>query len=83
MALPPTDLADRIALGVEGTPARRPNIVVLVDHMGFSDIGCYGGEITTSNLNRLAQDGVRFTQFYNTGRCCPARASLYTRIKRK
>jgi arylsulfatase len=57
----------------------RPNIVViLVDDMGWSDIGCYGSEITTPNLDRLAQHGVRFTQFYNTGRCCPTRASLLT-----
>ncbi|MBM3741010.1 MAG: arylsulfatase [Acidobacteria bacterium] len=59
--------------------APRPNIViVLVDDVGFSDIGCYGGEIPTPNLDRLAADGVRFTQFYNTGRCSPTRASLLT-----
>ncbi len=46
--------------------------------MGYSDIGCYGGEIQTPNLDGLANDGVRFTQFYNTGRCCPTRASLLT-----
>jgi arylsulfatase A-like enzyme len=46
--------------------------------MGYSDIGCYGGEIKTPNLDRLAQNGVRFTQFYNTARCCPTRASLLT-----
>lgn len=57
----------------------RPNIViVMVDDMGFSDIGCYGGEIPTPNLDALAAGGVRFTQFYNTGRCCPTRASLLT-----
>ena len=61
------------------TAASRPNIVViLVDDMGFSDIGCYGSEIRTPNLDRLAAEGVRFTQFYNTGRCCPTRASLLT-----
>jgi arylsulfatase A-like enzyme len=59
--------------------APRPNIVViLVDDMGFSDIGCYGSEILTPNLDKLAADGLRFTQFYNTGRCCPTRASLMT-----
>jgi arylsulfatase len=59
--------------------AERPNIVViLADDMGFSDIGCYGGEIATPNLNRLAENGVRFTQFYNTARCCPTRAALLT-----
>lgn len=57
----------------------RPNvIVILVDDMGFSDIGCYGGEIETPNLDRLAADGIRYTQFYNAGRCCPTRASLMT-----
>ncbi len=59
--------------------AEKPNIVViLVDDMGFSDIGCYGSEIPTPNLDALAADGLRFTQFYNTGRCCPTRASLLT-----
>jgi arylsulfatase len=58
---------------------RRPNILlVLADDMGFSDIGCYGGEIDTPNLDRLASDGVRFSQFYNAGRCSPSRASLLT-----
>jgi arylsulfatase len=57
----------------------RPNIVViLADDMGFSDAGCYGSEIATPNLDRLAANGVRFTQFYNTARCCPTRASLLT-----
>jgi len=57
----------------------RPNIVIiLVDDMGFSDLGCYGGEIPTPNLDELAAGGLRFTQFYNTGRCCPTRASLLT-----
>ena len=46
--------------------------------MGWSDIGCYGSEIETPNLDRLAKNGLRFTQFYNTGRCCPTRASLLT-----
>ena len=56
-----------------------PNIVViLVDDMGFSDIGCYGGEIPTPHLDALAENGLRFSQFYNTGRCCPTRASLLT-----
>ncbi len=59
--------------------ASRPNIIiVLVDDMGFSDIGCYGGEIDTPNLDRLADGGLRFTQFYNYGRCCPTRAALLT-----
>src|SRR3990170_1543372 len=60
-------------------PARRPNILVfLADDMGFSDIGCYGGEIATPNLDRLAAGGLRFTHLYNTARCCPTRASLLT-----
>jgi arylsulfatase A-like enzyme len=59
--------------------ADRPNIVILfVDDMGYSDIGCFGGEIETPNLDKLATDGVRLTQFYNTSRCCPSRASLLT-----
>lgn len=59
--------------------AEKPNIiVVLVDDMGFADLGCYGSEIPTPNLDSLAAHGVRFTQFYNTGRCCPTRASLLT-----
>ncbi len=59
--------------------AARPNIVlIMADDMGYSDIGCYGGEVHTPTLDRLAQNGLRFTQFYNTGRCCPTRASLMT-----
>lgn len=55
----------------------RPNIVLMMaDDMGYSDIGCYGGEIRTPNLDKLARDGLRFMQFYNTARCCPTRASL-------
>ena len=59
--------------------ADKPNIViVMVDDMGFSDIGCYGAETETPHLDRLASNGLRFTQFYNTGRCCPTRAALLT-----
>ena len=59
--------------------AERPNVVViLADDMGFSDIGCYGGEIPTPNIDRLAAEGLRYTRFYNTGRCCPTRASILT-----
>ena len=58
---------------------RRPNIIlIMADDMGFSDLGCYGSEIRTPNLDRLARGGLRFTQFYNTARCCPTRASLLT-----
>ena len=57
----------------------KPNVVlIMVDDMGYSDIGCYGGEILTPNIDALASKGVRFTQFYNTSRSCPARASLMT-----
>src|SRR6266446_5808949 len=59
--------------------ADRPNIIIIMaDDMGFSDIGCYGSEVSTPNLDRLAAGGLRFTQFYNTARCCPTRASLLT-----
>lgn len=67
------------AWGQATTDPPRPNIVlILVDDMGYSDIGCYGGEIETPNLDQLAAGGLRFTQFYNSGRCCPTRASLMT-----
>ncbi len=57
----------------------RPNIIViLADDMGFSDLGCYGGEIPTPNLDKLATDGLKFTNFHNTSRCCPSRAALLT-----
>ena len=59
--------------------APRPNIVfILADDLGYSDLGCYGGEIETPNLDALAAGGVRFTQFYNTARCWPSRAALLT-----
>src|SRR5437588_5290563 len=59
--------------------AAKPNVlIILADDLGFSDIGCYGGEIQTPNLDRLAANGLRFTQFYNTARCWPSRAALLT-----
>lgn len=59
--------------------ADRPNIIlIMADDMGYSDLGCYGSEINTPNIDALAKGGVRFTQFYNTARCCPTRASLLT-----
>lgn len=59
--------------------ADRPNIIlILADDMGYSDIGCYGSEIRTPNLDRLGNDGLRFTQMYNSARCCPSRAALLT-----
>ena len=70
-----------LAFGAGASAATKPNIVViLVDDMGFSDIGCYGSEIPTPNLDGLAQNGLRFTQFYNTARCCPTRAALLTGV---
>lgn len=63
----------------QATEVKRPNILlIMADDMGYSDLGCYGGEIETPHLNQLAEGGLRFTQFYNTGRCCPTRASLMT-----
>ncbi|MCE5279743.1 MAG: arylsulfatase [Planctomycetaceae bacterium] len=64
--------------GGDGAAAKPNIVVVLVDDMGFSDIGCYGGEIPTPHIDALASRGLRFTQVYNTGRCCPTRASLLT-----
>src|SRR3954467_14767309 len=62
-----------------GAPAARPNIVIiLADDMGYSDLGCYGGEVHTPNIDKLASEGLRFSQFYNGGRGCPTRASLLT-----
>lgn len=63
----------------KNSPVTKPNIIViLVDDMGFSDLSCYGSEIPTPNLDALAADGLRYTQFYNNARCCPSRASLLT-----
>lgn len=67
------------AFSAPKTSSKRPNIVViLADDMGFSDIGCYGSEIPTPHIDSLAQNGVKFSQFYNGARCCPTRASLLT-----
>ncbi len=64
----------------QSEPAR-PNIVlILVDDMGYSDLGCYGGEVLTPNIDRLAQNGVRFTSMYNTSKCFPSRACLLTGV---
>lgn len=63
----------------QSLPAPRPNLVfILADDLGYSDVGCYGSEIQTPNLDRLASNGLRFTQFYNTARCWPTRAALLT-----
>jgi arylsulfatase A-like enzyme len=67
------------SLGAAEKSTRIPNIlIILADDLGFSDIGSYGGEIQTPNLDRLASEGLRFTQAYNTARCWPSRASLMT-----
>jgi arylsulfatase len=71
--------AAALSLPASAQGAKRPNIILIMsDDMGFSDIGCYGGEIDTPNLDSLAAGGLRFTQFYNTARCCPTRAALMT-----
>ncbi|MDD4573493.1 MAG: arylsulfatase [Sphaerochaeta sp.] len=60
-------------------PGKRPNFVVIVaDDLGFSDLGCYGSEIRTPNIDRIADEGVKFTQMYTCARCCPSRASIFT-----
>ena len=78
-------LASGCALAQNNQPAPvapktpRPNIVlIMADDMGFSDIGCYGGEIQTPNIDQIAREGLRFTRFTNQARCCPTRASLMT-----
>jgi arylsulfatase len=66
------------ASAMAATPTRPNFLVILADDLGFSDLGCYGGEITTPNLDALAAGGLRYTQFYNTSRCWPTRAALLT-----
>lgn len=67
------------AVGFPLPRQKRPNILLVVaDDLGYSDLGCYGGEIATPNLDALAAGGVRFAQFYSTARCCPSRASILT-----
>lgn len=70
-----------LSCNVKEEPAvsARPNVVlILADDMGYSDLGCYGSEISTPNLDSLAANGIRFSRFYNGARCCPTRASLLT-----
>jgi len=63
----------------QDTGLSRPNVIlIMAEDMGYSDIGCYGGEIQTPNIDKLAANGLRFKQFYNTARCCPTRASMLT-----
>lgn len=68
-----------LLLGISVHADERPNIVVImVDDLGFSDLGCFGGEINTPNIDSLASGGLRFTSFYNCARCCPTRAAMLT-----
>ncbi|MDR0573545.1 MAG: arylsulfatase [Tannerella sp.] len=70
-----------LSLSIYAQKDSRPNIiVVLVDDMGYSDLGCYGGEVQTPNIDELASGGLRFSRFYNAGRSCPTRASLLTGV---
>ena len=72
-----------VALSVQ-TAAKRPNIVIIMtDDMGYSDIGCFGGEIRTPNLDKLAEGGLRFTNFYSENMCWVSRAALLTSIYHK
>lgn len=78
-AFPASDPRSLVGNGGRAHQRDRPNVVlILADDMGFSDLGCFGGEIETPTLDRLAADGIQFTQFYNAARCCPTRASLLT-----
>ena len=78
-SMPRRSLLALCLLTLHCSAAEKPNIIViLADDMGWSDLSCYGSEIPTPNLDALAKDGLRFTRFYNTGRCCPTRASLLT-----
>jgi len=72
-------LFSSFTLCIHAQKPTRPNvIIILADDMGYSDIGCYGSEIPTPNIDKLAKDGLRFSHFYNTSRSCPTRASLLT-----
>jgi arylsulfatase A-like enzyme len=79
MKKPSLTLFGLLWLCVAALAADKPNVLlILADDLGFSDLGCYGSEIATPNLDGLASNGVRFTQFYNTARCWPTRAALIT-----
>jgi len=74
-------LAFYLCLSVIGAGKKQPDIIVIMaDDAGYSDFGCYGGEIETPALDKLAANGLRFSQFYNTGRCCPSRAALLSGV---
>ena len=77
----PTLLAFLLYLTAVGEQKKQPDIIlIMADDAGYSDFGCYGGEIETPTLDKLAANGLRFSQFYNTGRCCPSRAALLTGV---
>ncbi len=79
MKLPALALLAALGLASAAASAPKPNILlIMADDLGFSDLGCYGGEIATPNLDALAANGLRFTQFYNTARCWPTRGALLT-----
>lgn len=71
-------LAASFATPLLAAPSRPNVLLILADDLGFSDLSCYGGEIPTPNIDRLAKGGLRFSAFYNSARCCPSRASLLT-----
>lgn len=71
-------VALQLAATLHAAPSKPNILLILADDLGFSDLGCYGGEVPTPHLDRLAAEGVKFTQFYNAARCCPTRASLLT-----
>ena len=68
------------AADVPKLPAKPNILIILVDDMGYSDIGCYGSEIKTPHIDRLAANGMKFTQMYNTSKCYPSRACLQTGV---
>ncbi|EDM28494.1 arylsulfatase (aryl-sulfate sulphohydrolase) [Lentisphaera araneosa HTCC2155] len=80
-ALALTFVASCLSLTGKELPAKKPNIVIiLADDMGYSDLGCVGGDIQTPNLDKLAKDGLLFPNFYNNAKCAPTRASLMTGV---
>ena len=79
LLLAPLSVSSAFASEGDATAKARPNVlVILADDLGYSDLGCYGSEIATPHLDQLAQQGLRYTQFYNTARCWPTRAALLT-----
>ena len=73
-----------VGTGEAVEPAERPNVLlILADDLGYADLGCYGSEITTPNLDRLVANGLRFRQFYNGSRCCPSRSRSARRRGRR